>query len=241
MAVWLDGCFWEGYFRSSFIPQIDAFCNAIMKRVIPVFANIAEEADDVAQSEYERYGSLPATGDESWDMGDAAEWAQEIGLAHYVALTGVRQSLVNLAVVALYHMFEQQLLLFHRKQVLHPSEEDNISKIKFRELQRRLKNGNLDIESLKSWAKVDELKLVANSIKHAEGTSADKLKGLRPDLFVNPYFREDDTQIFHPSRVYLPLAGKDIYVTIEDLEEYRIALTSFWDEFGNIVKVHSSK
>jgi hypothetical protein len=38
------------------------------------------------------------------------------------------------------------------------------------------------------WARIDELRLVANSVKHAEGPSAQQLRELRADLFQNPAF-----------------------------------------------------
>jgi len=239
MTIRLDGHFWERHFKKLFIPQINVFCDATIERVMPLFDNIEEEADSVVQAEYERYGSLPATGEESWDMADAAEWAQEIGLAHYEALTGVRQSLINLAVVALYHMFEQQLLLFHRKQVLHRTEKDNISLIGIGKLKMQLKDVGVDIEKLRPWEEVNELRLAANSIKHAEGDSAQKLKKLRPDLFVSPYLQNENLSPSHSPKVLMPLAGEDIYSTTKDLKKYQSALVSFWDDFGAAIKLHS--
>jgi hypothetical protein len=242
MIVWLDGHFWSRHFRQGFIPQVNAFCDAVINRVLPTFAGIAKEADDVAQAEYQRVGSLSATESEILDMADIAERAQEAGLVYYEALEGVRQSLTNLAAAALYHMFEQQLLLFHRKQVLHPSEEDNISKIKIGELKKRLLDGGLDIESLESWPKVDELRLVANCVKHAEGVSSEKLGKLRSDLFVHPASRDEDlARLSSSARVYLPLAGQDVYVTVDDFEAYRSAVVLFWEEFGNAIRQHSNR
>jgi hypothetical protein len=75
-------------------------------------------------------------------------------------------------------------LYFHREQVLKSEEEDNISKIEFSEFKKILKSEGVDIESLKSWSKINELKLVADSVKHAEGRSSEELKKLRLDLFI---------------------------------------------------------
>lgn len=242
MIVWLDGHFWSRHFKQGFIPQVNAFCDAVINRVLPTFAGIAKEADDVVQAEYQRIGSLSTAESEVLDMADIAERAQEAGLVYYEALEGVRQALTNLAAAALYHMFEQQLLLFHRKQVLHPVEEDDISKIKTGELKKRLLDGGLDIESLESWPKVDELRLVANCVKHAEGVSSEKLRKLRSDLFVHPASRDEDLAWLPSSaRVYLPLAGQDVYVTVDDFEAYRSAVVSFWEEFGNAIRQHSNR
>jgi hypothetical protein len=53
-------------------------------------------------------------------MTDFAEQALQQGCYYYQALEGFRQSMVNLTAAELYHLFEQQLLLFHGTQVLHP-------------------------------------------------------------------------------------------------------------------------
>lgn len=242
MNIWLDGHFWSYHFQAVFVPQINAFCDAIINRLLPAFADVDKEADEVAQTEYERLGSLPADEYGAWDMGDVAEQALEAGLAYYQALEGVRQSVMNLAAAALYHMFEQQLLFFHRRQVLHPSEEDTISKLKMGKLKKRLRDGGLDIESLKSWPKVNELRFAANSVKHAEGTSSEELRKLRPDLFVDLSLKDENLSwLASSTRVYLPLAGQDIYVTADDLEDYRSALVLFWEEFGNAVRQHSKR
>jgi len=242
VSVWLDGRFWSNHFQEVFIPQINVFCAAIINRLLPTFADVEKEADEIIQAEYKRLGSLPAGEYTAWDMGDIAEQAQEAGLSYYQALEDVRQSVSNLAAAALYHMLEQQLLFFHRRQVLHPSEEDSISKLTMRELRKRLLDGGLDMGSLESWPKVDELRLVANSVKHAEGTSSEQLRKLRPDLFTHPLLQDEDSSwLASASRVYLPLAGRDIYITSDDLEGYRAAVVLFWEEFGNAVRQHSEK
>lgn len=241
MNIWLDGHFWSYHFQEVFVPQINTFCDAIVGRLLPTFADVEKEADEVAQAEYKRLGSLSDDEYTARDMGDAAEQALEAGLTYYQALEDIRQSLMNLATVALYHIFEQQLLFFHRRQVLHPSEEDDNAKLRVGELKKRLLDSGIDIESLGSWSKVNELRLVANSVKHAEGTSSEQLRDLRPDLFVDPSLHDENLSRLSSSGVYLPLAGQDIYVTADDLEGYRSAVVMFWEEFGHAVREHSER
>jgi hypothetical protein len=64
-------------------------------------------------------------GSDRHDMADAAESAQEVGLELYLQLTGVRQGVLNLFTASLYHLFEQQLMVFYRRQVLRANEENN--------------------------------------------------------------------------------------------------------------------
>lgn len=239
MDIWLDGCFWSDHFNRVFVPQINAFSDAITNRLLPTFVDIEREADDFTRKEYERLSNLPSNGNN--DMAVIAEEAQEAGVAYYQVMENTRQCLINLVIVGIYHMLEQQLLFFHRRQVLKPAEEDDISKIEFSEFKKRLATeGRVDIESLKSWPKINELKLVADSVKHAEGRSSEELKKLRPDLFASPCLRPYGSlkSPFAP-KVYLPLSGQDIYLTVDDLMAYQSAVVSFLKEFADTIRKHN--
>lgn len=233
--MWLDLNFWSSYFKV-FSRQITVFCESVVNRVFPTFDQIDKEAEKIEEEEYERIGSLP--GDENSDMADAAEKAQEAGLEHYMLMSGVKQALISVTIAGLYHLFEQQLLLFHRKQVLDQSNENKSKLMNLCELKKRLADAGINIESLSSWPKIDELRHVTNAIKHAEGVSADKLRSVRPDLFVHPTLRNGSPlgeNIHYP--IYMPLGGEDIYPEINDFQEYGKAITDFWDEFGKSISV----
>lgn len=231
----MSNSYWSDHFKQVFCKEIITYIDFIVSRVMPTFDTIESEADAVAKREYERLGS---SWSEDEDMGDCAEQAYEAGIDYYQSLDAVRQSLINITATALYHMFEQQVLLFHRKHVLNREEENAIRLLNMEEFKKRLVSSGIDIEKLSAWAKVDELKVVANVIKHAEGHAADKLRRLRPDLFTLTATEEDT---FWNSRilrrdVYSPLTGEDIYITIDDLRAYSNALVSFWQEFANAIR-----
>ncbi len=230
----LDPRYWGNYFEQVFCKQITIFMDSIATRVLPTFDQIESEADAAVEREWERLGRI---GTEDSDMGDDAERAYEAGIDYYQSLEAVRQSLINITAAALYHMFEQQVLFFHRKQLLYPEEENNIDLINMKEFEKRLNTFGVYVEKLSTWPKVEELKLVANAVKHAKGPSAHKLHSLRPDLFSRPSILKDLLFDWVDSKpdVYMPLAGKDIYLTIDDLRAYSEALVSFWSEFAKVI------
>jgi hypothetical protein len=95
-------------------------------------------------------------------------------------------------------------------------------------------NFGIDLASLEAWAKVDELRLVANSVKHGEGTSAQALRLLRPDLFQDPAFADIQAEMGgrwfdrrHP--LAMPLAGEDLFVTESDLHNYCTAAVALFN------------
>jgi hypothetical protein len=234
--MYLNARFWSHLFETSFAKQIGAFCEVLETRVLPLFANAEAEAEKVAETEYGRLGNLP--GGEygpSIDPADAAEMAQEAGLAHYELITATMQTFLNLTATALYHMFEQQLLVFHRRQVLRPAEEhDPELSTKLDVFYERLQGAGLAVKGLPSWTTISELALAAHTIKHGEGRSARRLRTMNPQLFTPPALH--GTRFSRPvGTVSQPLAGEDIYVTLEDIHKYRDALLLFWREFGQAI------
>lgn len=217
--------------RRDFVAQISAFTEAVEIRILPAFDGLEAEADRVANESWEKLQSSYGSPDD--DPAAAAEMAHEAGLSHYFLLTGIRQGFLNLAATALYHLFEQQMLLLLRRQVLHPREEDDPKLMSLDELRKRLMQLGLDMAGFVTWAKVVELRALANSVKHAEGRAANELRALRPDLFIMPVMRGGtSTEAVQHPYLFLPLAGEDLYVQLSDLKAYAAALVDFLNDLA---------
>lgn len=185
------------------------------------------------------------------DMSDAAELAHDEGLAHYERMTGVRQGLLNLATAGVYHLFEQQVALFVRKELITPHEEHNADFMTrllkparvMSEFEERLLAEGIEYAALPSHPLLDELRLVANVVKHGSGSSAEQLRARQPLLFVHPLLRETDwakrpspwplaAGTRPPRLVDRPLAGNDIYVTAEEFQQYAAGVIACWAELA---------
>lgn len=215
------------------MPQIRALVGSLSDRLLPAFGNIEAEANQKSDEEYERLGSLPAC--EAIDMTDLAEKAFETGLAHYQMMSGLRQGLLNIFAAALYHLYEQQVMLFHRREVLDLGEENNANLFKHTVFRKRLLRKNIDVKSFLSWPLIDELRLLANTVKHAEGGSASDLHAQRPELFIVPSVEEGLPFLGSKpvARVFGPLMGEDLYVSLEDIRRYANAVEQFWSELSD--------
>jgi len=223
--------FWSRYFKDIFEPQISSILSLLEDRLLPSFGSIEAESDEASKAEWERLHTL--SGPEDADMGALAEQAYEAGIAHFSMTTGLQQGLQNMFAVALLHLFEQQMFIFHRREVLHPSEDRDTKLICQREFQKRLMGYGIIIESFRSWALLKELRLVANTVKHAEGDSAFILFQIRPDLFSpsNSVF-ENTPWPKASARVFSPIMGEDIYISTEQLKTYAAAVIEFWKEMS---------
>lgn len=95
----------------------------------------------------------------------------------------------------------------------------------------------IDIYGFAAWNKLQELPLVANTVKHADGRSCDELKQCRPDLFLAPGLEDRPwpPDILARVPVYEPLAGDDLYPSLEEFMKYADATKQFWEELAQAV------
>ena len=211
------------------LPYARAYADYILHEVIPTFNDIQSRADKVSDDEFARLGSEPADDDSYVDMGSLAEEAEDKGVAFYLTMSALRQSVLNLFCVGLFHLLEQQIAdLCHDGAFMVEPPEGNLR----RELPDWYREHfGLDLLKLPSWSAIDELRLVANVTEHAEGDSASQLRTRRPMLFIPICFDEP-----HPESVQFnapvsrPLAGDDLYVTPEMLQQYSGATVAFLSE-----------
>ena len=223
--------FWEEYIRNQFIKQTELLNDSIQNRLIPTFDTIEKEAEELSKKEWDSLCSSCYSPD--IDPADLAEQAEEAGIDYYMMLSGIKQALINITATAFYHLFEQQIIFFLRREVLHPSKRNDTKLMRVSVFREQLLKNGIDIFLFQSWNKIEELRVVSNSIKHAEGTSASKLRQIRPDMFNHPTLRN------HPEMqnmrgenypIYMPMAGDDVFVLQNDLSVYKNALVDFWNE-----------
>ena len=214
--------FWAHSVKSLYVPTIRYFSKALSDRLLPVFNNLAEEAGRFEHEEYQRLGALPAFYES--DGSELAERAHDNAVFWYSSMAAVKQSVINLYAVGLRHLFEQQLFDLVRHVPLASKDDADYKK----DLEALCKNG-VDVERFGSWQMLEELRLICNAVKHAEGSGTSQLRSLRPDLFVYPTMA--GLSLFSRSvSVLQPLAGEDIYLREADIEKYALAIENFWDE-----------
>ena len=195
------------------LEQLDALAVDGTARALAGFARIAEEADDYGNKMFESY--VQSVGEA--DPGDFADAARDQAAQYYVLLSNIRQAILNLLAAGLYHLYEQ-----HRE--------------KLRLILQDRGRSMPTLASLDGWAKVEELRLLANTVKHADGQSAQHLRKIRPDLFVPPVIKGSPIEkhvLAVPTEN--PLGGTDLFVTEADLHNYRDAIRQLWESLHPLV------
>jgi hypothetical protein len=154
----------------------------------------------------------------------------------YADLEETEQILRALLAVGVYHIFEQHMVRFFygwskyyrcKKPQDHPSSCG--CKISGKPQLSDVINSfnaawNIDLAALKSYPKTDELRLVANCVKHGEDKSCDDLKALRPEWF-------------NPDLSVTPLSAFGLNVPAEYLEQAVEAVKSFLNDLKETLAV----
>ena len=216
--------FWLRHFAPLYVEEIELYQEAALQKVLPQFSTPDAEAEAYGRDEYARLASSPAYSE--WGYGELNELAREIALDRYIHLEQIAQGMTNLLTAGLHHLVEQQTVGFCRRKVLKPSSK--LPKYP-RGVRDALLSHGVDLYALPQWNELDELRLVANTIKHSDGDSAADLQKRSPDLFVHPKYETID-QVRFPRPVFGPMAGSDLYVPVARFRLYVSAAQAFWYE-----------
>jgi hypothetical protein len=105
----MNGVYLELLLNGYIIGPISAFRKYIFSSVIPAFGNLEKRAGDVAEEHFSEIGSQPVYEGIVFDMADMAEAAQQKSLDWFLMMVSLRQTMLNLLAVGLFHLTEQQL------------------------------------------------------------------------------------------------------------------------------------
>jgi len=238
----MTGGYLEWQVRARLVLPIIAFREYIFRDVLPHFDNLDQKSEDVGSKHYESLVSQPATEDFDGDLSSFAEDAQDRALGWYEMMRSLRQTMINLLAAGLFHLIEQQLCMLCRDAgfLVGPPKETAL-----REVAKWYKsNLRFDLQRLPSWNLIDELRLVANTVKHAEGRSSSELKVRRPELFCDPAFASMASVLTEVDDYYdkkiisAPLAGDDLFVSGAILKMYAEGAEVFFGEIAEHFAAH---
>jgi len=206
---------------------------AVTKRLLREFSdrNIFTRADRLA-SKIGR--NVPPEIREPFD-----EWTDEFIVASMYyrgLLRDTRQGLLNLFAVGLYSLFEQEFAFWVRTALerFAELEPQKIHFDKLADMTRALARLGLDATHLSSWAEVDQLRLIANTVKHWEGPSCRKLRKVRADLF-----EPSNNAVGHSeprAAVSGPLGGGGLYLDPNELQRKVQAINNLWRDLEHEVR-----
>ena len=230
--------------RQRVIRPVIAFREYIFRDLLPQFGMLDERAEQIADECYNRMTSEPASDDFDGDISVFAEEANDQALSWYEMMRSLRQTMLNLLAAGLFHLVEQQLASLCRDAAFRvgPPRDTKLEVV----TEWYASTLRLDLRHLPAWPMIDELRLVANAAKHAEGPSSGKLRTLRPELFCNPVLAaaSDGTGIkdyFLNRAISAPLAGEDLFVSESLLTSYAEGAETFFRQIAEYFDTHADE
>ncbi|MED4551905.1 hypothetical protein P9305_04170 [Lysinibacillus capsici] len=220
--------------RERFQRPYDYYADVYFNKVAVVFSNLEEEADKIARSHYEELGQYfnPEIHDES----NFVDSAFEKGLEYYEAVSLVRYNSKLMWFSTMYQFWEQQVRKFLYDEIKKSGItlcNEKGKEIEFkdfctngiRDIKSWFKHFDYDIEKIENWSDINELRLLANVIKHGDGGAATTLEKLRPDFFKSEI---SDYNLMKSHRTVLN--EQVLNINDSELIKYKEALQSFWGE-----------
>lgn len=204
--------------------QLDVFYSSIVNRLLPSFSELEKEADNIEKESLIK--SSKYFNPEIMDEACVVEDAYFDGVNHYLIQNQMKQSFLNVSTLWLYHLFEQQLNNISLKII------ENFDYTKIKKSREQIENCLIEKGLVDNvhWQKIDkDLRLVANTLKHAEGRSKNDLEKIRPDLFAS--------SSASTVKVAIPLFENEICVSKLDFNKYHEAIVGFWGDYFNNIPV----
>lgn len=203
--------------RRIVLPFVQVYGRWVEEQIIPMTDQLQKMAEEVEKKTYDDLMSQPAGEDYSSDGSEEAEAAHDVGLSFFEDISKMYQATLNLFSAGLFHVAEQQLADLTRDAAI----QNEVSETKLDEVVTwYTKNCQLELAQFPKWSVIHELRLVANSTKHGEGSAARQLRAKHPELFVYPALRKDDPKTIVLSPLSLPLCGNGLYVTGDEFLNY---------------------
>lgn len=212
----------------------DYYIDVYQKKIKVVFENLEQEANDMAQSHYEELGQYfdPDRHDEA----DFADSAFEKGLEYYEAVSLVKYNNQLMWISTMYQFWEQQVRKFLYDEITHSGitlfnekgqeiDFKNYCTRGIKAIKEEFADFGQDLEKMKRWSDINELRLLANVIKHGDGGSATELEELRPDFFISQITENNLLKVHRTV-----LNEQVLNVSDSDFIKYKEALQSFWEQ-----------
>lgn len=160
--------------------------------------------------------------------GNASDAAVEEANEYQIELDIVRGQIIGLAISGIYHLWEQRIkkcLLDRREKFgLAPKQIKEVRGGKFTDLEAIIVACGWNLKTEPFYGRLNELRLIANTVKHGDGASCNELYQLRkglflPQDFLAPFLDE------HLSR------AERLFLWDTTFDEYSQAVDGFWANF----------
>lgn len=246
-----NGSFWQGIFRNSFVPSFDLLTAHLDKILVPYSA---AEVNKVA-------GGMS-------DMDEQGTYCLTMIAVEQTLLNMFAMSMYHIFEQQMFRFIREEVYQqkwvhswYGKEDELGEEKTRELKSVRWYHYSKKRSKGegktpfildlnwlniesllkeviDIDVSTFQSASLLKEHRLLANTIKHAEGGSCQELRDLNPSLFQSRFgsrIEPESPRKKTTTPVYSPLTGEDIYVKVTDIQKYRDNLELFWHELGEAI------
>lgn len=210
----------EWYFYDScekFIKEIDFVYNSYINNVKDIYDTPSNEAD-----KYINYLEQNSQELESLHLDDAMLEIQGKGQERYYFVLNMKYRNLVMYINLVYQMLEQFIMAICKFQQEYHTQDTYIKKLSLNNFNQCIKMFdayNFRIKELDVYNRIDELRLLQNVLKHAEGMSKKELFKKRPDYFTT---KESVFAMYQNT-----IIDATLNISNEDLKDYVATIKEF--------------
>jgi len=189
---------WKRYAEASVLPQLDLLKQLYEERLVPVFDNLAQQAEGVTENSWQKQMNAPVSNGDGGDLDACAETADDEGTDWLVRMWDLQSGVNGQFCIAVWSHVEKFLsyLLqwekslsekpgdFARKFLagltsMAPPSEPGKQLPKgytWQQIREKYQAAGIDLTAIQAFGAIDLLRLVNNVCKHGEGPALDELK-----------------------------------------------------------------
>jgi len=197
-------------------------------RIFATFDNIPDEVLTLVERVRASWG-VEAESSFVDEDGDLIDPAVEAGHEFQIELESMQDDVVRTFIADLYHAWERRVREWLRRewkrQEKTPIKIDKLNKADFDDICKILNGGGWDIRACDFFSKLDQLRHVANTVKHGNGPSCRALYEARPDLFPEGRLRSQ----LHAMERFEP-DSDELRVSTQDFDDFSRAVEAFWTQ-----------
>lgn len=226
--LWLDNRYVEIQCK-----PYDYLVQVYQTKFANLFDDLENESDKVANEYFECLGQQYSP--DEVDMDYLVDASFNKGLEHFEMTRLAEYNMTLMWFATMYQFWEQQVRHYlyleggYRMQSENPIAFKNFCN-NIHNIKKEFLKYEYEIEKLACWKDINELRLLANVIKHGEGSASEELKKLRPDFFYDEFLDANVFDLYGTS-----LNEKTLVLNEKQLLIYKGALQAFWSELLEII------
>ncbi|MED4699553.1 hypothetical protein P9436_10855 [Lysinibacillus capsici] len=210
----------------------DIFEHTYNFNIMPMFDKLSEETEDYI--DYLAEDLMREEGITSLSS-DLQKYVVEEGITRQNMYLLMQYNMRLMWISTMYQFWEQQVRKFLFDESIqsgYTQFDENGTGISFEkycinfgQIKDEFTSFGQNLEELNCWSTINELKFLANVIKHGEGRASTNLEKIRPDFFKSEI---TDSNLMKLHRTVLN--EQVLNIKDSDLVKYKVALQNFWEE-----------